>query len=84
MRPLRFAPALLALSIAAPLSAQAPTQVIQLANFRYTPAAIRDIGAAWKRDGFESIPQRLGDGSESLESRPAGNLKLRQHGQWRP
>ena len=40
MHPLKFAPALLALSIAGPLSAQAPTQVIQLANFRYTPASI--------------------------------------------
>lgn len=34
------------------------------AQFRYTPAAIRDIGAAIKRDGVGSGPQRLGDGSE--------------------
>ena len=34
------------------------------AQFRYTPAAIKDIGAAIKRDGFGSGPQRLGDGSE--------------------
>jgi S1-C subfamily serine protease len=42
------------------------------AQFRYTPAAIKDIGAALKRDGFESIAQRLGDGSELTVPTGAG------------
>jgi serine protease Do len=42
------------------------------AQFRYTPAAIKDIGAALKRDGFESIAQRLGDGSELAVPTGAG------------
>ena len=42
------------------------------AQFRYTPAAIKNIGAAIKRDGVGSGPQRLGDGSELAVPTGAG------------
>jgi S1-C subfamily serine protease len=42
------------------------------ARFRYTPAAIKAIGAALKREGFGTIPQRLGDGSDLAVTTGAG------------
>ena len=42
------------------------------AQFRYTPAVIKEIGAALKRDGFSSIAQQLGDGSELAVPTGAG------------